>query len=292
MSERPIAVTHNGRFHTDDVFATVVVQKVHPELEIVRTRDPEMIESADTAYDVGGVYDHLRRRYDHHQPGAHKRENGLTYSAFGLIWLHEGINYCDGDHGVWQRIDDVLVRGIDAGDNGEVSDVGDPRAPQYGAWQAIELLNPIAGSNEKYDEQFMYAVARATEILERLVLKTKSELDSAALVRRAQAVSPDVRYAELDGQAELSDCISEIEGLEYLLFPEFTNNTWQVVAVPEPRNHFTKKHPFPEEWAGLMNGDLANVTGVPDALFCHSKRFLAVAKSRAGALELLAQALK
>ncbi len=201
MSEQLTAVTHNGKFHADEVFATAVLRHIYPDLIVRRSRDPEVIESGDFVYDVGGVYDHEARRYDHHQNGALKRQDGLTRSAFGLIWLHYGKEYCEGDEGVWNLIDKRLVRGIDAGDNGESRVVQDPRAPEFDISQVIELLNPIPGKP------------------------------------------------------------------------------------------FTQKQPFPESWAGLRENELALATGVPDALFCHSKRFLAVAQSREGAIRLLELAL-
>ena len=35
--------------------------------EIVRTRDPELLSQCDVVVDVGGVFDHDAKRYDHHQ---------------------------------------------------------------------------------------------------------------------------------------------------------------------------------------------------------------------------------
>jgi uncharacterized UPF0160 family protein len=43
---------------------------------------------------------------------------------------------------------------------------------------------------------------------------------------------------------------------------------------------------------GPSGPDLVAVTGVPDAVFCHTGRFIAVARSREGAVALLEQALR
>lgn len=292
MAEQLVAVTHNGKFHADEVFATAVLTKLYPELEVVRSRDPDAMREADFVYDVGGIYDHETRRYDHHQNGALKREDGLTRSAFGLIWLHYGLEYCDGDDGVWELIDKRLVRGIDAGDNGERKSVEDPRALEFGISQMIELYNPIPGSpEEQADTQFALAVGQAAGLLARLHERSKADLESMREIVKARELSTDPRYATLDHLVAMSECVADIEDLEYVLFPEPANNTWQVYAVPLPGEPFVQKHPFPAEWAGLMGDQLSHVTGVSDALFCHSKRFLAVAKSREGALRLLEQSL-
>ena len=49
---------------------------------------------------------------------------------------------------------------------------------------------------------------------------------------------------------------------------------------------------LPEAWAGLSGDELREVTGVPDAVFCHKGRFIAVAESGEGALDLADAALR
>lgn len=295
-AEKVAAVTHNGKFHADEVVATAVLDKVYAnrgqQLEVIRSRDPLAMSSADIVYDVGGEYDHTSRRYDHHQLGALKRENGLTRSALGLIWLHYGVEYCEGNERAARRIDDMLVRGIDARDNGELKVLDDVEALDYGISQTIEQLNPILERGETYDAQFVKAVARAAEILSRLHDKVVVELETEDVIAEARARSDDARYAVMDRQVAPPDSLAAWDGFEYLVFPEGTNDTWQVYAMQTLDNPFMSKRPFPEEWAGLRDEQLAELTGVADAIFCHTKRFLVVAKSREGALALLAQALK
>lgn len=292
MSELKTAVTHNGKFHADEVFASAVLQHIYPELSVVRSRDSVVIDSADIVYDVGGTYDHDKRRYDHHQNGARKREDGLTFSAFGLIWLHYGKEYCDGDEEVWNLIDKRLVRGIDAGDNSESRVVQDPRAPEFDISQVIELLNPIPGKpEEEADAQFSLAVGYAATLLARLAERARAELDAANEIQAVREESSTPHYAVLNHYVAMSECVAELDGLKYVVFPDEANGMWQVYAVPEPGKPFTQKQSFPESWAGLRENELASVTGVPDAIFCHSKRFLAVATSREGAIRLLELAL-
>ncbi|MDQ5931189.1 MAG: hypothetical protein QG674_355, partial [Patescibacteria group bacterium] len=99
MSKPIVAVTHNGSFHTDDVFATATLQLFYAErdLTIVRSREEKDIDSADIVFDVGGIYDPKTLRFDHHQKGgAGERENGIPYSSFGLIWKEYGAVLCGG----------------------------------------------------------------------------------------------------------------------------------------------------------------------------------------------------
>lgn len=61
--------THNGKFHADEVFAISMLRRLErfADAEIIRTRDAQLLETADVVVDVGGKYDPAAHRYDHHQ---------------------------------------------------------------------------------------------------------------------------------------------------------------------------------------------------------------------------------
>src|SRR3989344_4441212 len=95
MQPKVTIITHNGSFHTDDVFAVATILLVLKEkqvvTQIVRTRDAVLIASGDFVVDVGSVYDAAHERFDHHQVGgAGARPNGVPYAAFGLVWKKHG----------------------------------------------------------------------------------------------------------------------------------------------------------------------------------------------------------
>ena len=73
MNEKKTLITHNGSFHTDDIFAcatlSLMLEKKGEKFEIIRTRDEEIIKTGDYVFDVGGVYDEEGNRFDHHQKG-------------------------------------------------------------------------------------------------------------------------------------------------------------------------------------------------------------------------------
>lgn len=99
MTEGRQIATHNGAFHCDEVLACHMLHhhtKSYQHAEIVRTRDPEMLEKADIVVDVGGKYDVEEQRFDHHQRGFEgtfeslgKRSHTKLSSA-GLIYKHFG----------------------------------------------------------------------------------------------------------------------------------------------------------------------------------------------------------
>jgi len=64
---------------------------------LVRSRDPAILDKQDIVIDVGGVYDHEKRRYDHHQRNYDDRFDGgdgearcTKLSASGLVYRHYG----------------------------------------------------------------------------------------------------------------------------------------------------------------------------------------------------------
>jgi len=59
--------THDKTFHCDEVTAVAILGFLHPEIKIIRTRDPEKINKATFVVDVGGIYNPSALRYDHHQ---------------------------------------------------------------------------------------------------------------------------------------------------------------------------------------------------------------------------------
>jgi uncharacterized UPF0160 family protein len=59
-------------------------------------------------------------------------------------------------------------------------------------------------------------------------------------------------------------------------------------AVPRELGSFENRRDLPAAWAGRQGADLVAATGVEAAVFCHAKRFLAVARSREG-IERLAE---
>ena len=71
--------THNGRFHSDEVFAIAILKKFYSNIEIIRTRDKKLLSQADIRVDVGGRYDSKTGDFDHHQKDLLLYLNFLVY---------------------------------------------------------------------------------------------------------------------------------------------------------------------------------------------------------------------
>jgi len=286
--------THPGNFHADDVFAIAVLELVHGELEIVRTRDPDRQAGADLRIDVGGRSGPAAGDFDHHQKGgAGVRENGIRYASFGLVWREHGATLA-GSPEAAAAIDERLVCGVDANDVGQtlIEPLIDDIRPMSVSG-VIAALNPAwdeALEPAEEDERFARAVALARGMLER-------ELEGAAAFGRARELvaaairrADDPRVIELDLNMPWREAVitSAPEAL-YVVYPKADG--WGSQAVPREVGSFENRLSFPADWRGRSGPDLVAATGVQDAIFCHAAGFYASAGSRGGIVALVAASI-
>jgi uncharacterized UPF0160 family protein len=287
-----LIVTHDGTFHTDDVFACAVLslQFSDREIEIVRSRDEGVVVSADIVVDVGGIYDTETLRFDHHQKGgAGTRDNGIPYASFGLVWRQYGVELA-GSTDSAQFIDEKLVQGIDGADNGVVNKVADNGVYSYSVIDSISALRPTWEEGISMDEAFMEAVNMATTILVRMIKHAESYNHARDILEAAYEDSSDKTIIDISQEYPgWYEVMAQYPEPLYVLY-ERSDGSWSAKAVRENPLEFTARKPFPLEWAGLKGEELQAVSGVSDALFCHNGRFIAVAATREGALTLAQKA--
>ncbi len=284
-----IIATHNGKFHADDAFGVALLTDLYPDATIVRTRDPQMLDTADIVLDVGGVYDPTTHRYDHHQQSSGARPSGILYSAFGLLWQDYGRTWCNNDD-IWQKIDTRLVTAIDAVDNGQdLYTLTDYKIRPFDLSEYLGLFNPIT-EDEDFDTQFTGVVELARTVLHRLRAKYGAVIAAEEYFTTQYAASPDRRYVILERYVPHGAIATKQPELLYTVYPGATGN-WTIQAVRPDLAQFANRKDLPAAWRGLNGSDLAAVTGVTDAVFCHKAGFICAAESREGAEQLLAQAL-
>lgn len=289
-------VTHSGDFHADDVFAVATLKMLYPEARIVRTRDEEVIAKGDIVVDVGMMYEADENRFDHHQEGgAGVRDNGIPYAAFGLVWKHFGTEVA-GSQEVADDIDNNFVQVIDAGDNGvETSKPIFDDVPTHSINGLVGLFTPTwreQHTPEAYQARFEEQVEWAQNVLKRLIQKAEDALASREKVEQAYESAEDKRIVVLEDDYPWYRVIVEHPEPLFVVYYRADNDMWGVKAVPKELGTFENRKSLPKKWGGLCDQELQEVTGVDDAVFAHIKGFLAVAKSREGALKLARLALE
>ena len=286
-------ITHNDRFHADDVFATAALQLLFGDkiTEIIRTRDEEIFSTGDVVYDVGGVFDSEKNRFDHHQAGYNEvRENGIPYSSFGLIWRKWGEEIC-GDKEAANIIDEKLVQVIDAGDNGFAThDARDESYSSYPIDSMVRSFGPTWKEEDDFDKRFLEVVAFAKQILVREIVNANHTVEAMPVIQKAYDDAEDKRLLIVEEYTPFGSFFKDHPDTLYVVTRNKEKASWRIVTIQE--KGFTNRKDLPQTWAGLRDEELQKVTGVEDAIFCHRGLFLAVAESQEGALKMARIALE
>lgn len=283
-------VTHNGHFHADEILAVAVLLIKYPDAEIVRSRDQEIINSGDIVVDVGHVYNPEKFKFDHHQQGgAGKRENGIPYASSGLVWKQFGQELAGGVEEA-QLVDETLIVPVDAEDNGIVfSKAIVEGLREYSLGDFFESFAKGAHTLEVAEAAFFKALPIAIELMRREINIVRRRVSDWNYVRKIYDKSDNKQVIILPTYASWSRVLTPTETM-FVVYPR-TDGNWGAQAVLKKPNTFDRKKLFPENWAGLSGDDLAKISGVSDAFFCHRHRHLAGAKSMEGALKLAEIAL-
>lgn len=290
-------ITHNGSFHADDIFAaatlSLLLEKRGESFEIIRTRDEEIIKNGDYVFDVGGIYDEKTNRFDHHQVSfKEKRENGIWYSSFGLVWKKFGIELVESEKAV-NIVDKHLVAPIDASDNGIDLVESKNEIFPYLIHDFFRIMRPTWKETDiNIDQMFLKSVSIAKEILTREIIYAKDSVLADESILSIYQNTGDKRIIILDKNYAKKEILEKLPETLYVVYPRETSNTWGVEAIRRDHKSFENKKNLPESWAGLRNEELQKITGVSDAVFCHRALFMAVAKSKEGAIKLAELALK
>lgn len=286
-------VTHSGNFHTDEVFACAVLSILNEgNVEVLRSRDKEVWDIGDYVVDVGGEYDPSRGRFDHHQEGgAGVRPNSIPYSSFGLVWKEYGEILC-GNALAARRIDEKMVQPIDAADCGIDSFIltGKNIFP-YLFHHLVASFRPTwkeeLNHSMTYDEGFARAFEIAKEVLKREIITAKDYEVGARVAEEAYQKAEDKRIVIIDGQYPWEEVLNKHPEPIYVVKPDKTAPRWKVRTVRLHHESFKARKDFPKAWAGKIGEDLARISGVSDAIFCHnSGTYIMVANSKEGAIKL------
>lgn len=275
--------THSGTFHADDVVAFALVTCfVDGDALLVRSRDQATLDACDIVVDVGGRFEASEKRFDHHQASY----TGPRSSA-GMVldWLMDTA-VIDAPLEAYLRA--RLVEYIDDVDVGRVAPkAGIPCFPSM-----VALMNERAQTPEQKHTAFLRCASFIHEVILGLRQAHESRLEAT------QAVLTEMNAAQEAGRSVLffdryypwKEIYfahgGETHPTAFVLFPS-DGEKWKIVTIPPQLGQFEQKVSLPQSWAGKLGDDLEEATGVSGSLFCHKNRFIAVFKSRDGALDAL-----
>ncbi len=298
-------ITHDRVAHADDTFAAAILRMVFGNVEVLRTRDPEVLRNEAGApgtflLDVGGRYDPEQRLFDHHQPeGAGYRNMAASewpYATAGLVWMHYGEQVIRKLHPgmddaavaeVVAHIDDTVLKYIDAVDCGVRLKTAGP-----------SLSALIASFNtawyEADEDVFPLVMDLAQVVLTNFIKRYAGKVYARDKVRHASTLL-DGRVLVLDACFPwVSVVAEEMPDVMFVVYPvggtEQTLAQWQLRAAVH--TDLSPRIKLPQSWGGLERHALARVCGERDSVFCHRSRHLAGALTMEGVLHMAEKALE
>lgn len=274
--------THDGTFHADEVTAAALLLEVQriDEDKIVRTRDKDLLEKCEYVCDVGGIFDPNTRRFDHHQA----EYKGLLSSA-GMIlrYLEEQGDLSQQES---QMLKESLFDGIDDHDNGRIPDI-----PGHCTFsQVIANYNPIQRESGKEIENqcFVEALCFARGFLRKLRERFSFISSCQRMVQEAMVEAKEKDYLIFKKNIPWIENFFQLGGEDhparFVIMP--TGKHWKLRGIPPSFAEKMKvRHPLPQRWAGLLEKDLKEASGIAGAVFCHKGRFISVWESLDDALQ-------
>jgi uncharacterized UPF0160 family protein len=295
-------ITHSGSFHADEILGCAVLallmERDNIPYEIIRTRDTAVIEAADIALDVGGIYDHARGRYDHHQQGGAGDRGGVPYSSFGLIWRHFGMELSNGDPYIWDEVERHFCFPVDMGDNAvSVYKSTHPGLHPFLFHHLVFAFRPTWKEREvcvDTDPGFIEVLDIAKKFLAREIRVLKDRKEGYRIVEEEYRASNDKKIVLLTRPLPWEEVLARYPEPLFAVYPNACDGAeerWCVQAVRSDVDAFENRATLPLAWRGLMNHELEKVSGIAGALFCHRTGFFGSANSKDGALKMAHAAL-
>ncbi|SCZ88207.1 BZ3500_MvSof-1268-A1-R1_Chr10-2g02879 [Microbotryum saponariae] len=322
----PLIGTHSGTFHADEALAVFLLRLLpeYGQAEIVRSRDPAVLDECTVVVDVGGTYEPERLRFDHHQRGFNETfghgfvtklsSAGLVYKHFGRAILSHVLDLPQQSPSIdtlYLKLYADFVEAFDGIDNGIAAQSGPSLyKSRTDISSRIGHLNPRWNephSDAILDERFLKASHLAgTELLERVDYTAKAWLPAREIVLEALQSRKGVHgsgrillfsmFAPWKEHLHLLEqelCIPESERPWYVLYPEGSDMSgkWRVQAVPMTQESFESRYPLPEVWRGVRDDALSKLTGIDGCIFVHAAGFIGGNQSKEGAMKMAIEAL-
>lgn len=270
-------ITHSGKFHVDDVMATIFLSKIKEKVILLRT--PDIKDE-----DVNGklVYDIGLGEFDHHQKERNgKRKNGIYYSSIGLLWKEYGKEYLKKENvkyikNTFEYIDEELMQNIDAADNMQFEYVKNKISPDF-----IKLCNPKWDDTISESDAFINALKLADEFWILYLNNAISKVKATEILRKKIEKCKD-NYLILNKEMPYKRAIKLYNNnkIKYLIFKS-RREGYDIRTV-------TDDTIFKKELVNAQDiNESIKISKNPDLIYVDNHSKLCCTKSIKGALKLI-----
>ena len=269
-----VVVTHDDKFHADELLAAALITDLCPEnFVVIRTRDlPTNLNDKDWVVDVGGG------QYDHHEKDRECYPNGVKKAACGKVaeaLLRE-------DPKTLEKLQRMLLWAVEAQDNGQ-----NPIEMGIGP-SKLSFVNTLLPPWNAPQFHINNCFTRALDMTRTILY---SILDHIMADDKAEEVLEALQDAEIVVLPKFVPwqawAVEKWPKVRFVVFPAASGKGFNAQAVPLTTipGDFRNRGGFPEAWGGLRDAELAEVSGIPGAIFCHANLFLGVWDTQEHAIE-------
>ncbi len=287
-------ITHDNKFHPDDVFSTVLMSKIVENPILYRAPVGHINNPNAIIYDVGFG------RFDHHTKDAKYRPNSkIKYCSFGLLWEEYGLEYIQKNintpdaQKLFHAIEEKLIKQIDGIDNGLFPEI----KAEYELLdldQIIDSYNPTWDEEVDTDINFLRALNIAEQIFDNIVHKLNSTIKANIIVEEKISEVKD-NILILDKYMPYNDCIftsknPKAKEIKVIILPS-NRGGYNIKPITISKDSKELLINFPLIYRGLHDQELAEISGIKTAKFVHASGFLASTETLEDAIKLAKQAI-
>ncbi len=253
--------THAGLFHCDEVtgYAICRLAGVCDDFKRLTSTDEESLPTDGLIADIGRKYDPSALRFDHHQ-GFLLREDGYPYASAGLLWKEFGMRIIEKHFGeenkelIWKRVDDRLIKGIDAGDSDNAySLVGSCCAGEVNVVCLAMIVGGMNGSDVMDHHRQNVCFESAVNLVHQILVKN---IESASkfyhdMNRFDDLITVEGKIAVLSEVCAWKEIVHERHPeLEFVILPSsHPGNPVSMLSVPvKPNSRELKRNIERPEW--------------------------------------------
>ncbi|MGL5936348.1 MAG: MYG1 family protein [Cetobacterium sp.] len=318
MSRQMIIATHDGIFHVDEVLAIFMLMQLpeYKDAKVIRTRDKELLKTADVLVDVGNVYDHSKRRYDHHQKDFNykfKKQLDVTMSSAGLIYKHFGLRVIckmlniTKDHPdiytIYHMIYHIFIILIDASDNGieykpsnrafvnkrhiNPSTLLARITPSWYEDNSVEVYNRLFPEALKIiGDEFIYRLHYI--IYDWLPSKQifENSIESRFEIHPSGKIMVVNRFCTWDGHLHKYEYYNKDVEIHFVICKSSSGEHWKLYAVKTLESKYKYKSLIDERLRNESTEIMSLISGIPDIVFVHKDGHNASIMSKESAIQL------
>ncbi|MBO5694804.1 MAG: MYG1 family protein [Lentisphaeria bacterium] len=254
--------THSGTFHADEILSIALLRLWQPQLQYVRTRDPEILAGTIRVDVDEGLLDHHGIRTEPGVAACSRVYSLLVQSGALPAWACPVL--------------EPLVNVVAAWDTGDASQ---PHPLPY--IHALAHAADVTGGDE--NAAFATALDMCEKNIHALLAVAEAAAGPAAIAASIIAQQPEAAVISFPSKCRSADVKQLLYAAQhpaiYYISPA-SQSDWRVFCCAPLDQHyspFASKMQIPERFRGLRGAALATAAGLPanQAIFCHKTGFTA-----------------